>query len=151
MSRKILLKSLRNFDKADEFKATYLRYLIDINVFDYDYISIVKNLLLLIEIPLIKESAEYKEYLVLIIYYIVLSTYDPHQNDLINRIKSNTVFTKNVEGNIVKLLDIFTTNELIHWSRIESLYKASFADSKIFADETNYKTCKRELLSIIFV
>ena len=151
MSRKILLKSLKNFAKADEFKATYLKYLIDINVFDYDYISIVKNLLLLIEIPLIKESAEYKEYLVLVIYYIILSTYDPHQNDLINKIKSNPIFTKNVDANIVKLLDVFTTNELIHWSNIESLYKTSFANSKIFADEKNYKTCKRELLSIISV
>lgn len=146
LSRKILLKSLKNFAKADEFKATYLKYLIDINVFDYDYISIVKNLLLLIEIPLIKESAEYKEYLVLVIYYIILSTYDPHQNDLINKIKSNPIFTKNVDANIVKLLDVFTTNELIHWSNIESLYKTSFANSKIFADEKNYKNLQKRII-----
>ena len=144
MSRKILLKSLKNFAKADEFKATYLKYLIDINVFDYDYISIVKNLLLLIEIPLIKESAEYKGvfgagYL---LHHFVNLRSSPERFNQQNQIKPH--FTKNVDANIVKLLDVFTTNELIHWSNIESLYKTSFANSKIFADEKNYKNFAKE-------
>ncbi|EMG47877.1 RPN5 26S proteasome regulatory subunit RPN5 [Candida maltosa Xu316] len=146
LSRKILLKSLKNFDKADQFKATYLKYLIEINIFDYDYISIVKNLLLLIDIPLVKESSDYKEYLISIIYYIILSPYDPHQNDLINKIKANPVVTKNVDSKIFKLLDIFTTNELIHWSNIESLYKDFFSSSKIFADKKNYKNLEKRII-----
>jgi 26S proteasome regulatory subunit N5 len=100
LSRKILLKALKNFEKADEFKATYLKYLIDINVFDYDYISIVKNLLLLIEIPAVKNSSTVAEDYKRIIFYIILSKFDPHQQDLINKIKSNPIFSKNVEAKI---------------------------------------------------
>lgn len=147
LSRKILLKSLKNFDKADEFKSIYLKYLIEINVFDYDYVSIVKNLLLLLDIPLVKESKdEYNNYLVEIIYYIILSPYDPHQNDLINQIKQNPIFSKNVDSKIFKLLDIFTTNELIHWSNIESLYKQYFDQSTIFQNERNFKNLQKRII-----
>lgn len=146
LSRKILLKALKNFEKADEFKATYLKYLIDINVFDYDYISIVKNLLLLIEIPAVKSSNTVAEDYKRIIFYIILSKFDPHQQDLINKIKANPVFGKNVDAKIFKLLDIFTTNELIHWSNIESLYKSAFSSSEIFADETNYKNLQKRII-----
>ncbi|CUM67885.1 uncharacterized protein PRCAT00005596001 [Priceomyces carsonii] len=147
LSRKILLKSLKNFDRADEFKAIYLKYLIEISVFDDDYISIVKNSLLLIEIPLIKESLDYSNYLVSIIYYIVLSPYDNYQNDLINKIKRNPVFKKNVDLKIFQLLEIFTTNELIHWSNIESLYKDDyFSKSEIFKKEVNYKNLQKRIV-----
>lgn len=146
LSRKILLKTLKGFDKADEFKTTYLKYLIDINTFDYDYISIVKNLLLLIEIPLIQESESYKDYLVQIIYYIILSTSDPHQIDLINRIQKNPVFKKHVVTKIFKLLEIFSTDELIHWTNIESIYKDEFAESFIFKDEKNYQNLQKRII-----
>ncbi|KAI5956162.1 RPN5 [Candida jiufengensis] len=146
LSRKILLKSLKNFEKADEFKKTYLKFLIDINIFDYDYLSIVKNLLLLIEIPLVQESKEYENYLISIIYYIILSTYDPHQNDLINKIQKNPNIIKTVDSKIFKLLEIFTTDELIHWSNIESIYKQEFTTSKIFKDSKNYENLQKRII-----
>ncbi|EGW31163.1 uncharacterized protein SPAPADRAFT_52331 [Spathaspora passalidarum NRRL Y-27907] len=147
LSRKILLKSLKSHP---EFKAQYLKYLIEINIFDFDYIEIVKNLLLLIDIPTVKEDPEYKTFLSGIIYYIILSPYDPHQNDLILKIKSNPVFSKNVDTKIFKLLEIFTTNELIHWSNIESIYKDFFTQSPIQTDaktnETNYKNLQKRII-----
>ncbi|KAI5958683.1 RPN5 [Candida pseudojiufengensis] len=146
LSRKILLKTLKNFEKADEFKTTYLKYLIDINIFDYDYLSIVKNLLLLIEIPIVKESKEFKDYLISIVYYIILSTYDPHQNDLINKISKNPIFSKTIDSKIFKLLEIFTTDELIHWSNIESLYKQEFSTTSIFKDVKNYENLQKRII-----
>jgi 26S proteasome regulatory subunit N5 len=151
LSRKILLKTLKNFDKAEEFKSTYLKYLIQIHEFEHDYISIVKDSLLLIEIPLInenpKENTQYHQYLTSIIYNIILSPYDPHQNDLINKIKQNPIFAKFVDPQIFKLLEIFTTNELIHWSNIESLYKQDyFIKSPIFQDEENYKNLQKRII-----
>ncbi|ODV80319.1 PCI-domain-containing protein [Suhomyces tanzawaensis NRRL Y-17324] len=166
LSRKILLKSLKNFDRADEYKAIYLKFLIEINSYENDYISIVKNMLLLIEIPLISKPEttqtkseassglslqsthdDYLNFLTSIIYYIILSPHDPHQFDLINKIKQNSVFTKNVDLKIHDLLEVFTTNELIHWSNIESLYKVEyFNKSAIFKLETNYKNLQNRII-----
>ncbi|KAK6462040.1 non-ATPase unit of 26S proteasome complex [Scheffersomyces coipomensis] len=148
LSRKILLKALKNFEDADKFKSIFLKYLIDIGIFEHDYISIVKNSLLLIEIPLIKENNdELKELLISIIYYIILSPYDPHQNDLINKIKLNAIFNKIIEDKkILKLLEIFTNNELIHWSNIESIYKENFQTSSIFKQEINYKNLQKRII-----
>lgn len=146
LSRKILLKTLKNFEKAELYKTTYLKYLIEISVFEKDYISIVKNLLLLIEIPLVEENkSEFHEYLVSIIYYIILSPFDNYQLDLINKIKTNPIFSKNVDAKIFKLLEIFTTNELIHWSNIESLYRNDyFNKSAIFqGNEANYENLQK--------
>ncbi|CAI5759824.1 unnamed protein product [Candida verbasci] len=145
LSRKILLKSLKGFEKANEYKSIYLKYLIDINTFEYDYIEIVKNYLLLIEIPNIETSEDYENYLISIIYYIILSPYDPHQNDLISKIKLNSKFKK-LDSKIVKLLDIFTTDELIHWSNIESIYKNYFNNSAVFKDEKNYKNLQKRII-----
>lgn len=150
LSRKILIKTLQNFDRAEEFKSIYLKYLIQIDEFEHNYIDIVKNSLLLIDIPVInqdKSSKDYKNYLVAIIYNIILSPYDPHQNDLIEKIKKNPIFAKYVDAEIYKLLEIFTTNELIHWSNIESLYKVDFFDkSRIFSDEENYKNLQKRII-----
>lgn len=147
LSRKILLKSLKNFEEADLYKSIYLKYLLEIYTFENDYISIVKNALLLIEIPLVKESQEFNDLLVSIIYYIILSPYDNYQNDLIYNIKNNSIFSKNVDAKIYDLLEIFTTNELIHWSSIESLYKNDYFDkSKIFKEEINYKNFQKRIV-----
>ncbi|ABN64718.2 non-ATPase unit of 26S proteasome complex [Scheffersomyces stipitis CBS 6054] len=147
LSRKILLKALKGFDKAELYKSIYLKYLIEISIHENDYITIVKNTLLLIEIPLIKDNkSDYLGYLVSIVYYIVLSPYDPHQNDLINKIKNNSIFSKSIDAKIYKLLEIFTTNELILWSNIESLYKQDFEQSTIFKSETNYKNLQKRII-----
>lgn len=146
LSRKILLKSLKNFDKADLYKSIYLKYLLEINNHERDYIQTVKNSLLLIEIPLIVEDdLEYQKLLVSIIYHIVLSPYDNYQSDLINKIKVNPVFAKNVDAQTFNLLEIFTTNELIHWSNVEALYKDDFQKTEIF-DETNYKNLQKRIV-----
>lgn len=49
LTRKILLKSLKNFPKADEYKIEYLKMLIQIDTFEYKYEGIYKNLKLLVE------------------------------------------------------------------------------------------------------
>lgn len=146
LSRKILLKTLKNFDKADQFKATYLDYLLQINKHENDYIQIVKNLLLLIEIPLVKESPEYKDLLVSVVYYIILSSYDNFQSDLIHKIKANPVFSKNVDPVIFKLLEIFTTNELIQAEVINNDYREYFAKSSVFSSEENTKNLQRRII-----
>lgn len=148
LSRKILLKSLKGFDEADRYKLVYLRYLLDIAVHENDYVSIVKNLLLLIEIPLVVQSPDYKTLLVSIVYYIVLAQHDNYQSDLINRIKANPVFSKHVDPKIFKLLETFTTSELIHWSNIESLYKADYFDkTAIFHNNpTNYANLQTRIV-----
>lgn len=147
LSRKIMIKTLKNFDRAEEFKATYLKFLIEISEYEHDYISLVRNSLSLIEIDLIKHHDQYKSYLVSIIYYIILSPFDNLQKDLIEKIKNNNVFVKNVDGKIFKLLEIFTTNELIHWSSIESLYKSEFDNTSIFkGEEENYKNLQKRIV-----
>ena len=147
LSRKIMMKTLKNFDRAEEFKATYLKFLIEISEYEHDYISLVRNSLSLIEIDLIKHHDQYKSYLVSIIYYIILSPFDNLQKDLIEKIKNNNVFVKNVDGKIFKLLEIFTTNELIHWSSIESLYKSEFDNTSIFkGEEENYKNLQKRIV-----
>ncbi|CAH6723082.1 26S proteasome regulatory subunit Rpn5p [[Candida] jaroonii] len=146
LSRKILLKSLKNFEKADEYKITYLKFLIKINEFDNDYISIVSNYLKLIEIDLIKESSDLNDYLVSIIYYIILSKFDNLQHDLIMKIKTNPVFIKNVDSKIFTLLEIFTTNELIHWTNIENSYSQEFKSSEIFNNSENFKNLQKRII-----
>lgn len=149
LSRKIMLKQLKNFDKAEEYKIIYLKDLIEINTHEQDYIAIVENSLQLLELTPVKESgAEFKTLLVSIIYFIILSPFNNLQLDLINKIKSNPMFSKNVDSKIFKLLEIFTTNELIHWSQIESLYKPEFSQSEIFlnTDHDNYKILQTRII-----
>lgn len=148
LSRKILLKTLTGFEKADQYKATYLEYLLEIYKFENDYITVVKNSLLLMEIPLVKESENYKSLLVSIIYYVILAPYDNYQSDLIYKIKANPVFSKNVDAQVFKLLEIFTTNELIHGEKIDQDYKSQyFSQSPVFADnETNTKNLQKRII-----
>lgn len=148
LSRKILLKLLKNFEKADEYKATFLRFLVDISTFEKDYLETVRNLLLLVEIPNVKENAvEYSTCLINAIYYITLAAYNAHQHDLVLCIKANSIFKKNVPQKIYNLLEIFTTNELIHWLDIERDYSAEyFKKSPIFADETNYQNLQSRIV-----
>lgn len=136
LSRKILIKTLKGFDNADKYKAQYLKYLLEINKHENDYIMVVKNSLLLIEIPEIKESPEYNDLLVSIIYYVILSPYDNYQSDLIQRVKANSVFSKAVDATIFKLLEIFTTSELIQSERIETDYRSFFDKLSVFSAES---------------
>lgn len=146
-SRKILLKTLKNFAKADEYKATYLKYLLEIEKHEQDYIMIVKNSLLLIEIPLVKDAPEYKDLLVSIVYYIILSPYDNFQSDLIHKIKANPTFSKKVGAKVFDLLEIFTTNEIIHWQNIDAEYRDSFAQSDVFAaNDDNIKNLQKRIV-----
>lgn len=147
LSRKILLKTLAGFDKAEEYKATYLEYLLQISRFENDYLTTVKNSLLLMEIPLVKQSPEYKTLLVSIIYYIILAPYDNLQSDLMHKIKANPVFAKNVDAQVYKLLDTFTTNELIHSENISAEYHTHFSQLLVFADnETNTKNLQKRII-----
>lgn len=146
LSRKILLKTLKGFDKAEEYKATYLNYLIEISENDYEYITIVENTLKLIELPLVQSLDSFNDILVSIIYYIILSPFDNLQSDLISKIKINSLIYKNVDEKIFKLLEIFTTSELIHWSNIETLYTAEFSQCKLFKDSNNYKNLQKRII-----
>ncbi|EGV64024.1 proteasome regulatory particle subunit [Yamadazyma tenuis] len=146
LSRKILLKTLKGFDKAEEYKVVYLNYLIEINENDHDYVSIVQNSLKLIESEVVQNSEEFKNILVSVIYYIILSPFDNLQSDLISKIKVNSTFSKNVDAKTFKLLEIFTTEELIHWSNIETLYSNEFKSSKIFQNPTNYKNLQKRII-----
>lgn len=147
LSRKILLKTLQKIPRAEEFKATYLRYLLQINAHEKDYITSVKNSLLLMELPSVKESADYKDLLVLIVYTIILSPYDNYQSDLIHKIKANSVFSKNVSAPIFKLLETFTTNEIIQWGKLESDYRDLFTQSSMFSgNEENVKNLQKRVI-----
>lgn len=62
LTRKILLKSLKNFPKADEYKIEYLKMLIQIDTFEYKYEGIYKNLKLLVEaLPEEADRASYDD------------------------------------------------------------------------------------------
>lgn len=61
LTRKILLKSLKNFPKADEYKIEYLKMLIQIDTFEYKYEGIYKNLKLLVEALPEAERASYDD------------------------------------------------------------------------------------------
>lgn len=147
LSRKILLKTLLGFERAEEFKATYLKDLLKINSYEKDYITSVKNSLLLMELSAIKEAPDYKDLLVSIVYTIVLSPYDNYQLDLIHKIKANSVFSKNVGTKIFKLLEIFTTNELIQWGRLETEYRDLFSQSPMFSEnDENLKNLQKRVI-----
>ncbi len=153
LSRKILLKTLKGFERADEYKLQYLKFLVEMDVHERDYLSIVRNSLLLVQMDLVKESpAEYRDILTSIVYYVILAPYDNLQSDLIHTIKldSDHQFAKNIDARVFKLLDIFTTNELIHWSNIESSYKQDFLDkTPIFnggEDNVNYKNLQKRIV-----
>lgn len=147
LSRKILLKTLQNFAKAEEYKATYLRYLLQINAYEKDYITSVKNSLLLMELPAVKDSADYKDLLISIVYTIILSPYDNYQSDLIHKIKANTVFSKNVSAKVFRLLEIFTTNEIIRWGQLEADYSDLFAQSPMFLEnDENTKNLQKRVI-----
>lgn len=143
LSRKILIKTLKGFSGANEFKATYLGYLIQIDEFEHNYLDIVKNSLILVEL----NGKQIDETLLKsIVYNIILSPKDPHQIDLINQIKNNPIFIKNVDSKIYKLLEIFTTDELIHWSNIESLYKLDYFEKSPIFTEANYTSLQKRII-----
>lgn len=148
LSRKIMLKLLKNFDKADEFKEIYLKDMIKIFVHEHEYLEIVTNLMILIEIPQVKNNTqELKDLLIDTIYYITLAPHDAHQHDLVLRLKANSTFKKESPKPIFELLEIFTTNELIHWSEIELVYNQDyFAKSAIFKEEANYKNLQKRIV-----
>lgn len=144
LSRKILIKTLKNHP---HYKAVYLRYLIAIGVHENDYLSIVTNTLQLIELDEVKNNKqELGELLVSAIYYVVLAPHEPRQHDLMHRIKDSAIFRKNVDSQILALLDIFTTNELIHWLNIEELYRAHLQSSEIFRSTTNYTALQHRII-----
>lgn len=146
LSRKILLKTLRGFDKADEYKATYLGYLLEISKHEHDYATIVQNLLLLIEIPQIQKLPEYKAILTSTVYYIILSPYDNHLLDLIHKIMANASFAKHTEKDVFRLLETFTTDELIHHEVLEKEYRERFGESEVFASEFNRTSLQKRII-----
>ncbi|KAM9907996.1 hypothetical protein OXX79_000613 [Metschnikowia pulcherrima] len=139
LGRKILLKTLKGFARADELKATYLGYLLQINKHENDYITVVKNSLLLAEIPHVKALPNHADLLVSIVYYVILSPFDNYQSDLIHNIKQNPLITKTVDPKILRLLEIFTNSELIQWASLDGEYRTDyFAKSDVFAsNKTN--------------
>ncbi|CAN3360689.1 26S proteasome regulatory subunit Rpn5p [Diutina catenulata] len=140
LSRKIMLKSLKSHD---DYKATYLGYLMEINRHEYDYLALVKNALMLSELPNPDNSL-----FVSIVYYIILARWSPEQNDLMLRIKANSAVSKQVSKATYKLLEIFTTNELIHWSNIQRDYASDFASvaKSIFDDQKNVDNLQKRII-----
>lgn len=135
--RKIMLKLLKLYP---EFKKTYLQYLIRILTHEYDYLSTVQHALMLLDLEALPELA------VLVVYYIILAKHNPEQHDLILKIKLNPHVTKLVSLHVFHLLELFTTDELIHWHDINRDYADEFAKLEIFKDETNFKNLQKRII-----
>ncbi|GMM28566.1 proteasome regulatory particle lid subunit [Martiniozyma asiatica (nom. inval.)] len=116
LSRKILLRVL---DKYADHKLRYYELMIQIALFEDDYMNIVKYYLNIYNIPKINgDSTESLKILNQIVLFIILTPYSNLQNDLISRIK--------IDKNLIKLpleqslIKSFTTQELINWKAFEN-------------------------------
>lgn len=144
--RKILIKTLKNYPEADKHKETYFGYLLQLDKHAQDYVEVVRHLLLLAEIPAVKELLAYTELLVLIVYYVVLAPHDNLQADLLHSVKANAAVAKHVPSKVFRLLELFTNTELIQGEALEKEYEPEFAQLPVFADDANRKNLQKRVV-----
>lgn len=130
LSRKILIKTLQQAEYQD-IKLQYYELLIKIGLHNHEYLNITRYYLSIYEIESIKaDEAKWKPVLTNIVYFIVLSPYDNMQNDLINRIQTDTNLKKLELQH--RLVQSFITQELMRWPIIKEMYHSELELSDVF-------------------
>ena len=121
LSNKITRKAL-NSDEFQELKIRYYKLMVRYYNNDNKYYDICKCYKEIYDTPLIKKDDKLmKEYLQLIVIYIILSPYNNEQVDLLNRINGDKNLAQLPIYN--QLVKLFLTKELMRWPQFEQLYK----------------------------
>jgi len=142
ISRKINTKFFDDVDQQD-LKLRYYELMIQHALHEEQYLNVCKYYRHVYDTPSIKEDeTKWKEVLQNVIYFIVLSSYDNEQHDLLYRIYE--------DPNLIKLTlhyelaKCFVTPELMRWPRIQELYGEALRQTRVFsqADESGEKRWK---------
>lgn len=132
LSRKILPRIL---NKYAEHKLRYYQLIIEIDLFEDEYMDVVKHKLNIYEIPKIAgDSEESLKILKDIVFFIILSPFSNLHNDLISKVSIDKNLSKlPFEESLIKL---FTTIELINWSDFEFKTIPQLKKEEVFNEKT---------------
>ncbi|CAL9735750.1 26S proteasome regulatory subunit Rpn5p [Monosporozyma servazzii] len=121
LSRKILKKTFKN-PKYELLKLEYYKLLIKIGLHKREYLEIAQFYQEIYNSECIKNNeAEWKDTLIHIVYFLILSPYGNLQNDLIHKLElDNNLKKLEVQESMIKL---FTTKELMRWPSVKQTYE----------------------------
>lgn len=135
-SRKILKKTFKN-PKYESLKLDYYKLLIKIGLHKNHYLDIAQYYQEIYHTECVQnDENQWKDALVHIAYFLILSPYGKLQNDLIHKLKlDNNLKKLEVQDS---LINIFTTKELIRWPNLKQRYGTVLQrDPVAFGSENN--------------
>lgn len=129
LSRKILKKTLSN-PKYESLKLEYYQLLIKIGLHKKEYLDVAQYYQEIYQTETVKkDESKWKNTLIHIIYFLVLSPYGNLQNDLIHKVQlDNNLKKLEVQESLVKL---FTTHELMRWPIVKKTYEPVFIEDDV--------------------
>lgn len=132
LSNKINKKILLDPDFQD-LKIQFYKEMIRYYFHDRKYLDICRSYLAIYETPKVQENEQlWKEYLQLVAIFIVLAPRDNEQSDLLGRVSLD----KNLKQLVPyqKLVELFTTIELMRWPEFEANYRPQLNKHSIFTE-----------------
>lgn len=136
LSRKILKKTFQN-PKYESLKLDYYNLLIKIGLHKNEYLDIAQYYQEIYRTECVQNDEQrWKDVLVHIVYFLILSPYGNLQNDLIHKVKlDNNLKKLEIQESMIKL---FTTKELMRWPNVRQIYGAVLEkDPVAFGGENN--------------
>lgn len=143
LSRKILKKTFKN-PKYELLKLEYYKLLIKIGLHKREYLEIAQFYQEIYNSECVKNNeAEWKDTLIHIVYFLILSPYGNLQNDLIHKLElDNNLKKLEVQESMIKL---FTTKELMRWPNVKQTYESVLKQDTVAFGGENSKHHWEEL------
>lgn len=150
ISKKISVKFFAQEDEEiQSMKLEYFNYMIGIGLYEENFLEVCKHYLAIYQDQKIKEDpVKLEEMLKRIVVYILLSSYDNEQSDLMHRI--NEISQIEIVPKYKSLLELFIKQEIIFWKNTiiadyEDMLRSgvlldntpwNFIFSKVFPDDS---------------
>lgn len=135
ISKKITSRSLQDKDHQD-LKVRYFMLMIRYYLHEKNYLEISKCYHHIFETAKIQEDPNlWVDNLQNIVLYVVLSPFDNHQSDLLNRIWNEKKIEEKPLQMFRGLLKKFVGTELILWPEFEASFAAPLSRHKVFVDD----------------
>lgn len=134
LSRKI---STKVFDEEDfqDLKLRYYELMIRIGLENDSYLDITKYYHHVLSTPSVSsDPTKWHDILSNVVYFIILSSYDNEQSDLLHRVASDARLLELPMHQ--ELIKCFTNVELMRWPRIEEIYGQHLRTTPVFQKGT---------------
>jgi 26S proteasome regulatory subunit N5 len=135
ISKKITTRSLSDASHQD-LKVRYYKLMIRYYTHEQNYLEICRCWHAIYDTPSIQENnTAWAEALESMVLFVILSPFDNHQHDLMNRIWTEKKLEEKPLALYRELLRLFISNEVINWPEFEQKYGTVLANNKVFVDD----------------